>query len=425
MTNQNPSPAPAAAGNLLYLKLIAGALLALGALLLLAGGGAAWWWWHHQRDNTPLTVTAPAQSGPPLTVSISEGDNPRLTLQRGGERVATYAAGGWLLNQQPSPGQRFVAASERRGNAGDYLWILSADGAVLKRAGDALGEQIMREAAPLADAAARKFSADYQERRSYLSLGAWRDADTLTVNFERAYHSPSAAGILLKVEALARVTDSGVTIEGYVPCAAPQAELSFSAADRAASADTSPSAAGSAPGATYTSTVIYETAPVVVTSWWVRLNPFRRHHAPPRPPHHAPIHHAPPPSHHAAPAPRRAAPSAASRPAPRQEFSRPAPSASQKRPQQASRPAPSAPSRRQERPQQTSRPAPAPRPAPQQFSRPAPSAPPQRQERPQPFSRPAPASRPAPSAAPSRPAPRQSSRPAPAKSKKDDRQPKR
>ncbi|MDR1146229.1 MAG: hypothetical protein LBK71_08855 [Verrucomicrobiales bacterium] len=392
MTNQNPSPAPApsAAGNLLYLKLIAGALLALGALLLLAGGGAAWWWWHHQRDNAPLTVTVPAQSGPPLTVSISEGDNPRLTLRRGGESVATYAAGGWLLNQQPSPGQRFIAASERRGNAGDYLWILSADGAVLKRAGDALGEQIMREAAPLADAAARKISADYQERRSYLSLGAWRDADTLTVNFERAYHSPSAAGILLKVEALARVTDSGVTIEGYVPCAAPQAELSFSAADRAASADTAPSAAGSAPGATYASTVIYETAPVVVTSRWVRLNPFRRHHAPPRPPHHAPIHHAPPPAHHAAPA-------AASRPAPRQEFSRPAPSAS--------------PSASQKRPQQ--------------FSRPAPSAPAQRQERPQQFSRPAPASRPAPSAASSRPASRQSSRPAPAKSKKDDRQPKR
>ena len=74
-----------------------------------------------------------------------------LELSTGGKVVQRCPTYGYLIGAKWSPDNKYVAVNNRRGNAGDYVWVFSvADGKVLKAPNDEMS-------LVFADRAARKF----------------------------------------------------------------------------------------------------------------------------------------------------------------------------------------------------------------------------------------------------------------------------
>ena len=116
-----------------------------------------------------------------FSIDISEKLHPQgdefadfftLELKSASGTLASYPTSGYLTEVHWSPGSDFVAINNRRGNSGDYLWILSLkDGSALKRPDDRLEEEL-RE---VVQAAVRKQEPRAQ-KRTFVSIGWWRVA---------------------------------------------------------------------------------------------------------------------------------------------------------------------------------------------------------------------------------------------------------
>jgi lipoprotein NlpI len=84
-------------------------------------------------ETNPSNKTA----NPRIHSNYLDQENRTLTVSMNGKTVAQYPTYGYLLGAFWSPDNKYVAANNRRANAGDYLWVISlSDGAALKMPDD-------------------------------------------------------------------------------------------------------------------------------------------------------------------------------------------------------------------------------------------------------------------------------------------------
>lgn len=97
-----------------------------------------------------------------------------MVLSKNGKEVAKVPTFGYLISAQWSPDGKHVAVNNRRGNAGDYVWVFALpSGKVLKRPDDNAGEAWDKAATT---AIQKKFpgASDESLIRSWTIATGWR-----------------------------------------------------------------------------------------------------------------------------------------------------------------------------------------------------------------------------------------------------------
>lgn len=184
--------------------------------------------------STPPQVSRPAYN-PPFSASpggkysveiFEDSQQGRLILvKERGEHLFEEPAMGYLQDVHWSPGGQFVAINERRGNSGDYLWILDLQQQrVLKRPDDTVWQKIESKCMPIVrEKAAKKWGAGVQDDRDWGTASGWEDENTLLVTFTvRFLGSAIAVGEDSRLEVLSklRVATDGVFIQNETQRAA-------------------------------------------------------------------------------------------------------------------------------------------------------------------------------------------------------------
>ena len=121
-------------------------------------------------------------------VGLEEGE-PVLIVKKQDEILFKEPAMGWLIDSHWSPQGGFLAINERRGNSGDYLWILDVrNRRVIKRPEDKTWEAMEKKGIAALDAKAReKWGQDAEGDRSWGSAARWENEHTLIANVAVRY----------------------------------------------------------------------------------------------------------------------------------------------------------------------------------------------------------------------------------------------
>ena len=149
---------------------------------------------------------APLNAAPP--------DDHTLVLWRGSREVVRYPALGLLLDAHWSQDERYVAINNRRGNSGDYLWVIrTSDGAALKKPDDALGREIEERALAQADEAAKRMSPAFQRRKSWITALGWTQDVKLRASVHAGYIIPNSDGWAQDIPVLLSLAGNTISVE--------------------------------------------------------------------------------------------------------------------------------------------------------------------------------------------------------------------
>jgi hypothetical protein len=137
-----------------------------------------------------------------FSIDISEKLHPQgdefadfftLELKSASGTLASYPTSGYLTEVHWSPGSDFVAINNRRGNSGDYLWILSLkDGSALKRPDDRFEEEL-REVVQAAVRKQEPRATEENLRKYWLVASGWRGPHVLDIAFRAKYEGDVGA----------------------------------------------------------------------------------------------------------------------------------------------------------------------------------------------------------------------------------------
>jgi hypothetical protein len=145
----------------------------LTALFLFLAGSFAF-----AEEETPQKLTSPDGR---YSVEIVEKQQPgseddfTLVLSSRDKLVAQYPTYGFLIDAHWSPDGKCVAINNRRGNSGDYIWVLELpSGNALKHPDDKIGETWEKAAL---EAVHAKFAAASEEtlRKDWLTATGWEN----------------------------------------------------------------------------------------------------------------------------------------------------------------------------------------------------------------------------------------------------------
>ena len=186
-------------------------------------------------SNT-ATVRPRVESNSGFAVDVIDGIAPggggfedrSLVLRQGNAEIGRFPTFGYVLNFYASPDQRFVAVNNRRGNSGDYLWIIGTDGRVLKRPEDELGQRIEREAVERANRVAQQRSPEFQGHKTWINAIEWKNDTSLSVIVRALHIIPNRDSLKQDVRVTLAVSRNGVSIENIaVPqeVASPEANV--------------------------------------------------------------------------------------------------------------------------------------------------------------------------------------------------------
>ncbi len=160
----------------------------------------------------PESAPAPptAQDAPPTCILSPDGkssvrileqpvpgtddplDNFTLEIRFREEVVARAPTTGYLASAHWTPDGRLVAINNRRGNAGDYLWVYALpEGTCLKRADDPLGTRWIGAALAEIEDAAPGATAD-SLIRNWLTADECPAPDQLRITIRARYRGPGA-----------------------------------------------------------------------------------------------------------------------------------------------------------------------------------------------------------------------------------------
>jgi hypothetical protein len=129
-----------------------------------------------------------------FSVAIVHKPHPRghpdeytLELTSGSKIIASFPTIGHLIDVHWSPNMRLVAINNRRGNSGDYLWVLSLkDGAVVKRPDDRFDKQLLTQVEGMVRKRDLRATSETLNRYWLMSNG-WRNATVLGIEFRIRY----------------------------------------------------------------------------------------------------------------------------------------------------------------------------------------------------------------------------------------------
>ena len=149
-------------------------------------------------------------------------EGPMLLVKKDGKPVFQELAIGYILNVKWSPDGRYVAINERRGNCGDYLWILDLKNTkVVKTPNDALWKQMQSQCSGILDLEARhKWGSDVQGFKDWAIADWWEAGDTLVAKVTIRYNgkaTPRHEEPLLAALVRVKVTDEGARLEAGKP----------------------------------------------------------------------------------------------------------------------------------------------------------------------------------------------------------------
>jgi hypothetical protein len=148
-----------------------------------------------EEDDQAISEDSRASPDGRFTVAIAhkphpQGDNlEEYTLElRSGSRVITsFPTTGHLLDVHWSPNLRLVAINNRRGNSGDYLWVLSLkDGVVVKRPDDRFDKQLLMQVEGMVRKRDPRATTE-NLNRYWLTSNGWRTASVLGIEFRIRY----------------------------------------------------------------------------------------------------------------------------------------------------------------------------------------------------------------------------------------------
>jgi hypothetical protein len=175
--------------------------------------------------NTPVPGQAAGDNAPKdpkemYSVEIVglEEEKPLLIVKKGDEVLFKEEAEGWLLDIQWSPQGGYLAIDERRGNSGDYLWILDIrNRRVLKRPEDKTWETMESKGIAALDATARqKWSEEAEGDRSWGTADRWENEQTLIAKVAVRYMNAKAVedeNNVLSKEIKLHIKPEGITVE--------------------------------------------------------------------------------------------------------------------------------------------------------------------------------------------------------------------
>lgn len=176
---------------------------------------------------TPQQTSRPAYK-PPFSASpggkfsveiIEDSQQGRLiVVKEHGEHLIEEPAMGYLQDVHWSPGEQFVAINERRGNSGDYLWVLDLQQhRFLKRPDDSIWQQLESRAVAILEAKAdNKWGDGVQGDRAWGTAAGWQDESTLLAKVTvRFLGSAIAVGedSRLEIATKLRVASDGIFIQ--------------------------------------------------------------------------------------------------------------------------------------------------------------------------------------------------------------------
>lgn len=136
-----------------------------------------------------------------------------LVLRQGDAEIGRFPTFGYVMNFYASPDHRFVAVNNRRGNSGDYLWIIGADGRVLKRPEDELGQRIEREVVVRASRVAQQRSPEFQGHKTWINAFEWTGNSSLAVIVRTLHIIPNRDSLKQDVRVTLAVSRNGVSIK--------------------------------------------------------------------------------------------------------------------------------------------------------------------------------------------------------------------
>ena len=109
-----------------------------------------------------------------------------------GKVIKQVPTEGYLMSVHPSPDGKSLAINNRRGNQGDYLWVVSlSDGSLLKRADDPLGARWLGTALAEIEDQTKDASADNLSR-SWITAQGWSKSGDLLVSIRVQYRGLGA-----------------------------------------------------------------------------------------------------------------------------------------------------------------------------------------------------------------------------------------
>ncbi|MEI6704252.1 MAG: SEL1-like repeat protein, partial [Deltaproteobacteria bacterium] len=116
-----------------------------------------------------------------------------LTIKNNGKSIIEESCMGYLLGIIWSPGGNYVAINERRGNCGDYLWILDLRNAkVLKAPDNDLWLKMKSHGiSTLKAEAKRKWGADVVDYKDWGTAEEWMDSDTIVAKLMVSFRGGS------------------------------------------------------------------------------------------------------------------------------------------------------------------------------------------------------------------------------------------
>jgi len=166
--------------------------------------------------NSPFSVSPDGSYSAEI---IEYSANSRvLMIKKDGKTIIEESCSGFLLGVMWSPGGNYVAINERRGNSGDYLWIVDLQKAkVLKAPDNDLWRKMeSRCISSLQAEAQRKWGADVEDIKDWGIAEKWEDRDALMAKVMVAFRGGSISRgekSTLETFVSLKISDSAVLLQ--------------------------------------------------------------------------------------------------------------------------------------------------------------------------------------------------------------------
>lgn len=171
----------------------------------------------HPPERPPFSRSADGKYTVEVFGDVQQGQ--LLLVKEGGEHLFELPSIGRLLDVHWSPTGRFLAVNERRGNSGDYLWILDLHRqVVLKKPGDGLWMQMESYSIALLEREARRlWGPEVQGNKSWGAAVQWDAGGNLIAKvivqcFGQAI--PASSSGTLEARVKLGVGDHGASLQG-------------------------------------------------------------------------------------------------------------------------------------------------------------------------------------------------------------------